>query len=59
MFIIGVYDDFYRADYRLKFLLQIIVEILIDQGLVISNFYGLFGFYEVPWIMAQAGIVCF
>ena len=33
MFIIGVYDDLYRADFKLKFLLQIIVaKILIDQG---------------------------
>ena len=54
MFIVGVYDDFYNADFKLKFLLQIIVaKIIIDQGYVISNFHGLFGFYEVPWLMAQ------
>ena len=54
MFIIGVYDDFYNADFKLKFLLQIIVaKILIDQGYVISNYYGLFGLYEVPWLLAQ------
>ena len=34
MFVVGVYDDFYNADFKLKFLLQIIVaKILIDQGL--------------------------
>ena len=53
MFIVGVYDDFYNADFKLKFLLQIIVaKIIIDQGYVISNYHGLFGFYEVPWILA-------
>ena len=54
MFIVGVYDDFYNADFKLKFLLQIIVaKILIDQGYVISNYYGLFGLYDVPWLIAQ------
>ena len=54
MFIVGVYDDFYNADFKLKFLLQIIVaKILIDQGYVISNYYGIFGLYEVPWPLAQ------
>lgn len=54
MFVIGVYDDLYNADFKLKFLLQIIVaKILIDQGYVISNYNGLFGLYEVPWLVAQ------
>ena len=54
MFIVGVYDDFYHADFKLKFLLQIIVaKILIDQGLVIDNYHGLFGLYEIPWLLAQ------
>ena len=54
MFVIGVYDDLYNADFKLKFFLQIIVaKILIDQGYVISNYYGFFGFYEVPWLLAQ------
>ena len=58
MFIIGVYDDLYNADFKLKFLLQIIVaKILIDQGFVISNYHGLFGFYEVPRILAQFSTV--
>ena len=39
MFIVGVYDDFYNEDFKLKFFLQIIVaKILIDQGLIISNY---------------------
>ena len=54
MFIVGVYDDFYNADFKLKFLLQIIVaKIIIDQGYVITNYYGLFNMYEVSWIIAQ------
>jgi UDP-N-acetylmuramyl pentapeptide phosphotransferase/UDP-N-acetylglucosamine-1-phosphate transferase len=58
MFIVGVYDDFYRADFKLKFFLQIIVaKILIDQGYVISNYYGLFGLYEIPWILAQISTI--
>jgi len=58
MFIVGVYDDFYNADFKLKFLLQIIVaKILIDQGYVISNYHGLFGLYEVPWFLAQLSTV--
>jgi len=58
VFIVGVYDDFYRADFKLKFLLQIIVaKILIDQGYVISNYHGFFGLYEVPWLLAQLSTV--
>lgn len=58
MFIVGVYDDFYHADFKLKFFLQIIVaKILIDQGFVISNYFGLFGVYEVPRILAQLSTI--
>jgi len=58
MLIVGVYDDLYNADFKLKFFLQIIVaKILIDQGYVISNYYGLFGQYEVPWFLAQFSTV--
>ena len=58
MFVVGVYDDFYNSDFKLKFLLQIIVaKIIIDQGYVISNYHGLFGLYEVPWLLAQLSTV--
>ena len=54
MFIVGVYDDFYNADFKLKFLLQIIVaKIIIDQGYIITNYHGLFGLYEVHRVLAQ------
>ena len=58
MFIVGVYDDLYDANFKLKFLLQIIVaKLLIDLGFVISNYHGLFGLYEVPWLLAQISTV--
>ena len=54
MFVIGVYDDFYDADYKLKFFLQIIVaKLLIDQGFVIDNFHGIFGWHEIPRLASQ------
>ena len=54
MFIVGVYDDFYNADFKLKFLLQIVVaKILIDQGFVIQNFHGVLGLEEIPRIASQ------
>ena len=58
MFVIGVYDDFYNADFKLKFFIQIIVaKILIDQGLLIDNYHGLFGLYEIPRLLAQLSTV--
>ena len=49
MFIVGVYDDFYNADFKLKFLLQIVVaKILIDQGFLIDHFHGVLGLQEIP-----------
>ena len=54
MFIVGVYDDFYNGDFKLKFLFQIIVaKILIDYGLLIDNFHGVFGLQEIPRITSQ------
>ena len=54
MFVVGVYDDFYNADFKLKFLLQIIVaKILIDQGYVIDNFHGVLGLNEISRIASQ------
>jgi len=54
IFIIGVYDDFYDANFKLKFFIQIIVaKLFIDQGLIINNFHGLFGLYEISNVFAQ------
>ena len=54
LFTIGVYDDLYQADFKIKFLMQLIVaKILIDQGYVISSLHGFLGIYEIPWIISQ------
>ena len=54
LFTIGVYDDLYQADFKVKFLMQLIVaKILIDQGFVITSLHGLLGLYEIPWILSQ------
>ena len=54
IFIVGVYDDFYNANFKLKFFIQIIVaKIIIDQGFIIDNFYGVFGLDEISRIAAQ------
>ena len=54
MFIIGVYDDFYNADFKLKFFIQIIAaKMIIDQGFVIDDFYGVLWLNEIPRIGAQ------
>ena len=54
MFIVGVYDDFYNADFKLKFFLQIVVaKILIDQGFIIDHFHGVLGLQEIPRIAGQ------
>ena len=48
LFTIGVYDDLYQADFKVKFLMQ-----LIDQGFVITSLHGFLGVYEIPWILSQ------
>jgi len=54
LFLIGIYDDLYGVDFKLKFIFQIIAaKIIIDNGLVIDNFHGLFGVYEVNRVLAQ------
>lgn len=54
LFIIGVYDDLYNADFKLKFLIQIIVaKLLIDQGYIINDFNGFLGLEYVPNLIAQ------
>ena len=54
IFLVGVYDDFYNANFKLKFFLQIIVaKILIDQGFVIDDFHGVLGLNEIPRLASQ------
>ena len=54
LFVIGLYDDIYKVDFKLKFIFQIIAaKILIDYGYIIDDFHGLFGMYELNRIFAQ------
>jgi len=54
MFITGVYDDFYNADFKLKFFIQLIVaKLLIDQGFFVNNLHGLMGIFEISYIISQ------
>ena len=40
--VIGLYDDIYNLDFKLKFIFQIIAaKIIIDSGLIVDNFHGL------------------
>ncbi len=51
---IGLYDDINNIDFKLKFIFQIIAaKIIIDNGLIIDNFHGLFGIFELGRIPAQ------
>jgi len=54
LFTIGLYDDIYQVDFKLKFIFQIIIaKILIDQGILIENLNGFFGLYEIPYMISQ------
>ncbi len=51
---IGLYDDINNIDFKLKFIFQIIAaKIIIDNGLIIDNFHGLFGIFELNRVIAQ------
>ena len=54
LFTVGLYDDLYQVDFKLKFIFQLIVaKILIDQGIIINNLNGLLGIYEIPYLISQ------
>lgn len=52
IYLIGLYDDIYTANYRIKFLAQIIAaSLLCISGLWVANFSNVFYIREVPfWI---------
>lgn len=51
---IGLYDDIYKLDFKLKFIFQIIAaKIIIDTGLIIDNFHGVLGIDELNRALAQ------
>lgn len=52
--LIGLYDDIYNLDFKLKFIFQVIAaKIIIDYGLIIDNLHGLLGIYELGRLTAQ------
>ena len=54
MQVVGLYDDIYKLDFKLKFIFQIIVaKIIIDNGLIIDNLHGIFGVFELSRIIGQ------
>jgi UDP-N-acetylmuramyl pentapeptide phosphotransferase/UDP-N-acetylglucosamine-1-phosphate transferase len=54
MVVVGLYDDIYNVDFKLKFIFQIIAaKMIIDNGLIIDNFHGIFGIFEINRILAQ------
>tara|TARA_B100000989_G_scaffold214088_1_gene162745 strand:- start:4146 stop:5081 length:936 start_codon:yes stop_codon:yes gene_type:complete len=54
MLCVGLYDDIYNLDFKLKFIFQIIAaKIIIDNGLIIDNLHGILGIYELNRIIAQ------
>ena len=54
MLVVGLYDDIYKLDFKLKFIFQIIVaKVIIDNGLIIDNLHGILGVYELTRILGQ------
>ena len=54
LLVVGLYDDIYNVDFKLKFIFQIVAaKILIDNGLIIENFHGVLGIFEIGRIAAQ------
>ena len=54
MLVVGLYDDIYKLDFKLKFIFQIIVaKIIIDNGLIIDNLHGILGVFELSRIFGQ------
>lgn len=52
LFLIGVADDLISVSYRSKFFVQILAASLFPlSGLYINNFGGLFGIFQVPWLV--------
>jgi len=54
LFTVGLYDDIYQVDFKLKFIFQLIVaKILVDQGIIIETLNGFLGIYEIPYLISQ------
>lgn len=54
MTLIGLYDDLYEIDFKLKLIFQIIAaKIIVDQGFIITNLHGILGVFELSSMVAQ------
>ena len=54
LLLIGVYDDIYRADFKLKFIFQLIAaKIIVDQGVILESLNGFLGIYEIKYMYGQ------
>lgn len=54
LLIVGLYDDIYQLDFKLKFIFQIIAaKIIIDNGLIIDNLHGFMGIFELGRFVSQ------
>ena len=54
LMVVGLYDDVYNMDFKLKFIFQVIAaKIFIDNGLIIDNLHGVLGIFELSRIVAQ------
>jgi UDP-GlcNAc:undecaprenyl-phosphate/decaprenyl-phosphate GlcNAc-1-phosphate transferase len=51
---IGIYDDVFNIDFKLKFIFQVIAaKIIVDTGLLVDNFHGILGLFEINRAFAQ------
>ena len=54
LLVVGLYDDIYKLDFKLKFIFQIIAaKIIIDNGLIIDNLHGILGIFELNRVISQ------
>ena len=54
LMVVGLYDDMYNMDFKLKFIFQIIAaKIMIDNGFIVDNLHGILGIYSLDRILAQ------
>jgi UDP-GlcNAc:undecaprenyl-phosphate GlcNAc-1-phosphate transferase len=54
LLVVGLYDDIYMLDFKLKFIFQIIAaKIIIDNGFIIENLYGFMGIFELGRFVSQ------
>lgn len=56
LFLIGIQDDILTISANRKLIIQILAatEIVLAGGLVLTDFGGLFGIYQVPWFLGAA-----